>query len=494
VTQQHASVVQQMRAYAPRGAMLRQDSRTVQPNDVFVAFSGGQQDGRHFIDAAFKSGASAVLAEASDFLVKSPRMITVTGLKQALGSIAHDYYGKPSQQLHCVGVTGTNGKTTVTHWLAQILEQLQAKPSALLGTLGAGLLGQTQATGLTTPHASDVQRFLASALSHGAGSACIEATSIGMDEGRLNSVAFTVAAFTNLTQDHLDYHATMAAYGAAKQQLFLTDTLQCAVINTDDTFGQSLLTSLAVQRPSLKCISTGRGEKSQLRATDLKLLGHGVQSFTLHYQGESYPAQLPALGDFNVDNALTVMGCCLALGFSAAASIACLPSLQGVAGRMQIVGNTHTQPLTVVDFAHTPDGLTKALQALQPLAGARGGALHVLFGCGGNRDASKRPLMGAIAQHYADHVMVSNDNPRDEDPALIAAQIVASAPKAHVQLDRALAIRRVLSSAKAADVVLIAGKGHETAQIIAGVVHAFSDTEHAQAALSTWQASAGGTA
>jgi UDP-N-acetylmuramoyl-L-alanyl-D-glutamate--2,6-diaminopimelate ligase len=481
------AIVQRLFALAPRGAMLRQDSRALLMNDVFVAFSGDVHDGRSYIDAAIKAGASAVLADAVGLNSTHARVIAVENLKQALGEIAHVYYGKPSEQLACIGVTGTNGKTTVTHWLAQLLEVLQGKPCALLGTLGAGLLGHTQVTGLTTPHASDVQRFLAQATSRGAGSACIEATSIGMEEGRLNAVAFTVAAFTNLTQDHLDYHATMAAYGAAKRQLFNCASLDCAVINVDDAFGIDLLASLKTERPNLNIISTGFSASAELRAFDLNVLSNANQTFIVQYQGRNYPAQLPALGQFNVHNALTVLGCCIALGYDLAISIALLPRLGGVAGRMQLVGDA---PLTVVDYAHTPDGLQQALQALQPVAAARGGKLHVVFGCGGNRDSAKRPLMGAIAQELANEVTVTSDNPRDEAPATIAAQIVAAAPTAQIELDRATAIVGAVHRAHAADVVLIAGRGHETTQTIAGVAYDFSDVAHANKALNTRQGSA----
>ncbi len=477
----HQAIARQLRKLAPRGAVLCQDSRSVLANDIFVAFSGDVHDGRAFIDAAIKAGACAVLADADGLHCASQRVIGVSDLKQSLGFIANEYYGKPSEQLACVGVTGTNGKTTVTHYLAQLLEKLMGKPSALLGTLGAGLLGHTKSTGLTTPHASDVQRFLAQAVSQGACSACIETTSIGMDEGRLNGVAFTVAAFTNLTQDHLDYHGTMEAYGTSKKQLFECQTLRSAVINEDDAFGKTLIASLKKQRPDLTIISTGLNTSAALRATDLNVHCDASQTFNVHYQGRNYPAQLPALGKFNIENVLTALGCCIALGYELAVAIALLPTLNGVAGRMQCVGE---KPLTVVDFAHTPDGLEQALLALKPVAQARGGKLQLVFGCGGNRDATKRPLMGAIAQKFADIVIVTSDNPRDEVPQAIAAHIASAAPKAHIELDRALAIARTIQSANAADIVLIAGKGHETTQIVAGIAYDFSDVVHAQRALS----------
>jgi UDP-N-acetylmuramoyl-L-alanyl-D-glutamate--2,6-diaminopimelate ligase len=483
-----ASIVPQLHARAPHGAKLRQDSRAVTVGDIFVAFSGDVHDGRQFIDAAIQAGASAVLADRQGLTASHSRVIAVENLKQSLGTIAHAFYGKPSEQIDCIGVTGTNGKTTVTHWLAQLLECLQGKPSALLGTLGAGLLGHTQTTGLTTPHASDVHRFLAQAIGQGAGSACIEATSIGLVEGRLNAVAFTVAAFTNLTQDHLDYHGTMLAYGGAKRALFQVESLKTAVINLEDPFGAELLAELAVQRPTLKLISTGMGEPAMLRATDIATQANASQSFTVQYKSHSYPAQLPALGRFNVDNALTALGCCIALGYKLDAAIDALSTLTGVPGRMQVVGDSTHSPLVVVDFAHTPDGLLQALTALKPVAAARGGALSVVFGCGGNRDASKRPLMGAMAQEHADKVIISNDNPRDEAPDSIAAHIASAASKASIVLERAQAIAQAIAQATPADVVLIAGKGHETTQTIAGVVSPFSDIEHALAALTARRA------
>ncbi len=473
-------IAKQLRAFAPAAALLRQDHRLIQVGDVFVAFSGDTHDGRQYIGAAFAAGASAVLADELGFTSSNRRVLRVENLKQVLGLIAAAYYGHPSKQLHCLALTGTNGKTTVTHWVAQLLEHLQGKPSALLGTLGAGLLGHTQATGLTTPHASDVQRFISQAVSQGAANACIEATSIGLDEGRLNGVAFKVAALTNLSQDHLDYHGTMDAYAQSKRALFQWHSLSCVVINLDDAFGASLLDTLRQQRPELRLISTGFSTGAMLRATDLRTQGDATQHFTVHYQGLSYAALLPALGRFNVDNALTALGCCLAQGFELQHAIELLPTLRGVAGRMQVVG---TDPLTVVDFAHTPDGLAKALQTLAPVASDLHGTLHVVFGCGGDRDASKRPLMGAIAHQYARKITITNDNPRSENPVQIARQIAQAATGAVIELDRAAAIAHAIANAHAQDVVLIAGKGHETTQMIAGQTLPFSDLHHASQAL-----------
>lgn len=485
-----AALAQQLRDWAPLGAQLRQDSRAVQAGDVFVAYSGGVHDGRSHIKAAFAQGASAVLADAQGYTSNHSRVLLVADLKHALGHIAHHYYGKPSQQLACVGVTGTNGKSTVTHWVAHMLQNLQAKPAAVLGTLGAGLLGHTHDTGLTTPHACDTQLFLAQAASLGAGSASIEASSIGLVEGRLNGVSFGVAAFTNLTQDHLDYHGDMAAYAQAKRSLFDWEGLHTAVVNVDDTTGAQLARELSVQRPELNIITTGIDLSAQLTASAITPQPDASQRFTVHYQGHSADACLPALGAFNVANALTAIGCCLALGHSLNEVLKQLPFLTGVAGRMQVVGDAaHShQPLVVVDYAHTPDGLEQCLQALRPIAIARKGALHALFGCGGDRDASKRPLMGAVAQRLADIITITNDNPRSEDPSVIAAHIASAAPKARIELNRAAAIQQAVFNAAAADVILIAGKGHETTQTIAGVSQPFSDVAQAQAALSNLSA------
>jgi UDP-N-acetylmuramoyl-L-alanyl-D-glutamate--2,6-diaminopimelate ligase len=481
------TVIAQINCSAPASAVLRQDSRAVKSGDVFVAFSGGVHDGRDYIDAAFKAGASCVLAEAVGLTHHHARIIAVADLKQQLGSIASAFYGRPSVQLDCVGITGTNGKTTVAHYVAQLLQALQNKPAGIIGTLGAGLLGNAPNTGLTTPHASEVHRVIADCAMQGAGSVVLEATSIGLEEGRLNGVAFKVAAFTNLTQDHLDYHGDMRAYGEAKRRLFDWAGLKAAVINIDDSFGADVYSNLQHTAPELNCITTGFKHGAMLRASDVHVQADASQTFTVTYQGRTYSAQLAALGSFNVHNALTALGCVLALGYDAQQAIALLPQLHAVAGRMQVVTTAAhsdaSHPLVVVDFAHTPDGLLQALQALRPVAIERGGALHAVFGCGGNRDATKRPTMGAIAQQYADYITITNDNPRDEDAATIAAQVAATAPRAMIELDRATAIKNAIQNAQPADVILIAGKGHEATQTIAGLVTAFSDVAQAQAAL-----------
>jgi UDP-N-acetylmuramoyl-L-alanyl-D-glutamate--2,6-diaminopimelate ligase len=523
VAQLHRANHAPIHAPANPAPQLRQDSRAIQAGDVFVAFSGDVHDGRSHIATAIQAGASAVLAEAQGLAafvdvantannplnnvlnnplnnppnkaLNAAPIIAVENLKQALGAIADAYYQHPSSQLDMLAITGTNGKTTVVNYLAQLLQALQHKPCAVLGTIGAGLYGAAKTTGLTTPHASQVHAVLAQALADGAGSAAIEASSIGVQEGRLNGVAFKVAAFTNLTQDHLDYHGTMAAYGAAKRALFDWPGLQAAVINIDDAFGVELLEYLQRMRPTVQRITTSIRSVSNtagLFASDMRILPNGSQAFTVHYAGKAYPASLPALGAFNIQNSLTVLGCVLALGYDCGAAVAVLSGLQGVAGRMQRIEGVSTTPtptplvpLVLVDYAHTPDGLMQALQALRPVAQARQGRLHVVFGCGGNRDAGKRPLMGAIAQQYADVVTITNDNPRHENPADIAAQIAAAAPTARLELDRATAIAHAIQSAAPNDIVLLAGKGHETTQTIGEQVLPFSDAQHAQAALRT---------
>jgi UDP-N-acetylmuramyl-tripeptide synthetase len=484
----YSDIAKQLRSIGTKQAQLCQDSRKIREGDIFVAFSGDTHDGRHHIEAAFQLGACMVLAEASGlekFLtpnIKAHQVIAVDNLKHALGHIASAFYAYPSQSLEVIGVTGTNGKTTVVNYLAPLLEQLQQKPCAILGTLGAGLYGHAKPTGLTTPHASQVHSVLATAVSAGAGSAAIEATSIGLQEGRLNGVAIDIAAFTNFTQDHLDYHGTLSAYAAAKRALFDWSSLHTAVININDELGLELFTHLQTTRPALRIISTGVNNlAADLNASDIKVLSNGTQSCTLHYQNQCYTLLVPVLGAFNIDNILTVLGCLLALNYDLTQIIPLLPHLNHTVGRMEVVKTTQPQtPLVLVDYAHTPDGLLKALQALRPVAQARGGKLHIIFGCGGNRDTSKRPLMGAIAQTHADYVCITTDNPRDESPEAIAAQIAVAAPNASIQLDRYQAIQQVIQSANINDVVLIAGKGHETTQIIKGHSIPFSDVLSAQ--------------
>lgn len=480
------AIAKQLHTVKQAHTQLCQDSRQLKSGDIFVAFSGDVQDGRQYIDAAFKLGVCAVLAEANgleNFLIPNAtyhhKIIAVNNLKHVLGDIASEFYNKPSDYLDVIAVTGTNGKTTVVNCLAQLLEHLQHQPCAILGTLGAGLYGQALHTGLTTPHASQVHTVLSQAVSHYAGSAVIEATSIGLKEGRLNGVAIDIAAFTNFTQDHLDYHHTMSEYAASKRLLFDWGSLHTAVINIDDSFGSELFINLQKKRPLLNIITTGIHTRSaDIYATDIQMLNEGMQSFTVHYQSHCYPMTTAMLGDFNISNLLTVIGCVLALKINISTIVAVLTQLNTITGRMQMI-NTDCKhlnaPLVYVDYAHTPDGLLKALQALTPLAHRRGGKLHIIFGCGGNRDTSKRSLMGKIAHQYADYICITNDNPRNEDPNTIAQQVALHAPNAHIELDREKAIQQTITHAQHQDVILIAGKGHETNQIIQGQVHIFSD-------------------
>lgn len=501
------TALQAIQTYAPQGAQLRQDSRAVQRGDVFVAHSGAVHDGRSHIAAAFAAGASCVLAEAHGFTSADPRVITVQDLKSQLGPLAAAFYDHPSAALDCLALTGTNGKTTVSLWAAQLLQSVSQTPSAVVGTLGAGVLGKTQSTGLTTPQACDMQRILAECRQQGARSVCIEASSIGWCEGRLNAVAFTVAAFTNLTQDHLDYHGSMAAYTAAKRELFDLPSLHTAVLNVDDAVGAAWAQALHAQRPTLRIISTGFAAQAHLRASAATVLADGTQRFTMHFGDRSLPVTLGALGLFNIHNCLTAVASVMALGHDMAAIVPHIAALRGAAGRMEVVPSpAHTSspresPLVVVDYAHTPDGLQQALQALRPLATQRGGQLSVVFGCGGDRDVSKRPLMGAIAAQFADAVVITNDNPRSESPQRIASDIAAGnvghnvggkvggqvggqvGGNALIVLDRAAAIATTIGQARASDVVLIAGKGHETTQTVGALITAFSDVVQAQAAL-----------
>ncbi len=486
-----------LQAQGARG--LATDSRRVVAGDAFIAWPGYAQDGRQHVAAAMAAGAVAALVEAdgSDaFGFDSPHVATMTGLKAATGPIASAFVGTPSQRLRVVAVTGTNGKTSVAWWTAQALTALGHR-CGVVGTLGIGEpplgvgdppLGATPAAmsfnGLTTPDPvtlhSAFKRFADAEFA-----ACaIEASSIGLTEQRLAGTHIKVALFTNLTQDHLDFHGSMQAYGDAKAALFAWPGLKAAVLNLDDAFGARLARDLSAKPLALTTYST-RGAAT-LRASHIGYRDGGL-AFTLHEGSDSVEVHSALIGDYNVSNLLAVIGGLRALGVPLVDAARVCAQLTPVPGRMQRVPTTANAPEVVVDYAHTPDALEKALLALQPLAAARGGALCCVFGCGGNRDAGKRPLMGALAQRLAQRVVVTSDNPRFEAPAFILLQIVAGLPVSQhgvkVIEDRRAAIRTAVREADARDVILIAGKGHEDYQDVAGVKRPFSDVDEATAAL-----------
>ncbi len=471
-----------LRARAPQG-QLRTDSRHVQPGDIFIAWPGAAVDGRAFVAQALAHGAAACLVEhdgSADFAFADARIASFTGLKAVTGSLAAQWLGHPAQALRIVAVTGTNGKTSTAWWLAHALPRC-----AMVGTLGVGLPPHFTSTGMTTPDPVLLQTEFAKFIAAGAEFAAIEASSIGIVEHRLAGTAIDTAVFTNFTQDHLDYHGSMDAYWQAKAQLFDWPGLRVAVVNVDDAQGRALAQTLA-PRCALEVWTVGLQHPARLMAVDIAHTAQGM-AFTVVEGQQRQPMQTALIGQYNISNLLGVLATLRGQGHSLAQAVAACASLQPVPGRMQqiaVVG----QPLVAIDYAHTPDALQQALAALRPLAQARGGRLCCVFGCGGNRDARKRPLMGAAAEQGADQVLVTSDNPRLEDPQAIVADILAGMrPQTPYELDRAAAIAQAIAQADARDVVLLAGKGHEDYQDAQGHKRPFSDYHEAARAVQARQ-------
>jgi UDP-N-acetylmuramoyl-L-alanyl-D-glutamate--2,6-diaminopimelate ligase len=497
-------------AAAPGGRLVS-DSRRAGRGDVFFAYPGeGAADGRNYIRSAVEQGAAAVVFEARGFeweaSIDVPHL-AVPDLKKNAGPIAHAFYGQPDAGMFTVGVTGTNGKTSIALWTAQALARLGslAESTAVIGTLGVGIVRarvetEFDATGYTTPDAVVLATRLADLRDAGTRTLAIEVSSIGLEEERTAGMHFDVAVFTNLTRDHLDYHGDMASYEAAKLKLFEWPGLKHAVLNLDDPAGVRIAAHLRAHCPQVEITGyTARGDDEQsrwselgegiavLRATQLRSRPAGTE-FTLHSPAGSAPARTRLVGHFNVSNALAVLGVLLAKGTPLRAALDAIESLEPAPGRMQQIGGQDA-PLIVIDYAHTPDALEKALGALRQVAHERGGDLWCVFGCGGDRDPGKRPQMGAVAQ-LAEHVLVTSDNPRSEEPRAIIEQIVAGMdqhhPNSRLQAieDRAAAILSAVKHAARADVILLAGKGHEPYQEIKGRKIPFSDADHAALALS----------
>jgi UDP-N-acetylmuramoyl-L-alanyl-D-glutamate--2,6-diaminopimelate ligase len=460
---------------------LRTDSRQVKPGDAFIAWPGYARDGREFVAAALAAGAATCLVEDADverFGFVDARVASLPGLKARTGEIAAAFFGRPADTLDVIAVTGTNGKTSSAWWIAQASSQL-GKRCGVVGTLGIGEPPKLDYNGLTTPDPVLLQAAFARMRDEAFSACAIEASSIGLVEGRLAGSAVRVAVFTNFTQDHLDYHGTMDAYWAAKRALFGFPGLRAAVVNLDDPKGAGLAAELA----SLDVWTTGvERPEARLSARGLHYSSEGL-AFTLLEGGEAVDVQTGLIGDYNAANLLGVAGALRAQGHALADVARVLGRVTPVPGRMQRIGNGRELPQVVVDYAHTPDALDKALSALQGLAAARGGELVCVFGCGGDRDVSKRPLMGAIAARLAGRVVVTTDNPRTEAPAQIMAHIAAAAPGAQVIEAREEAIHAAIAQAGARDIVLIAGKGHEDYQEVNGVRRPFSDVGEARAAL-----------
>ncbi len=481
-------------------AELSLDSRRIGRGDVFLACPGEAGDGRHYISQAIDAGAAAVLYDDADGFAwddswRVPHH-AVPALAKTVGRLAHIWYREPDRDLFSVAVTGTNGKTSCTQWLGQALS-LEQMPTTVIGTLGVGLFKRGSAegfatTGFTTPDAVQLHRALAEQKEQGAVALAIEASSIGLVQGRMDELHVDVAVLTNFTRDHLDFHQTMEAYEAAKAILFDWPGLQHAVINLDDAMGLRMLERVRNRQPAVAVIGYTTEAVvidgvPTLSATDIRIAQHGT-SFTLSAPQGSGTVRTRLIGRFNVSNVLAIAGVLFARGLSWNSVVHALEALVPVPGRMQQLGG-QDGPLAVIDYAHSPDALAKALDTLRPVADARHGELWCVFGCGGDRDPGKRPQMAAAAQQ-ADHLVVTSDNPRSEEPAHIIEQIVAGLDEAgrsklQVIEDRASAILSAIRHAGKNDVILVAGKGHEDYQEIKGRRHAFRDADHAQLALAT---------
>jgi UDP-N-acetylmuramoyl-L-alanyl-D-glutamate--2,6-diaminopimelate ligase len=490
-----------LRKLAPTARGMCADSRNVAPGDIFLAFPGAVHDGRAHIEAAIHAGAAAIAWEPQGFAWqetwRAPHL-PVANLKANAAALAAHWYEQPSRDLWMVGVTGTNGKTSVAQWLAAAFSELGRKTAAI-GTLGNGFPDRLRSASHTTPDAVSLQALLAEYRAAGAAGVAMEVSSHGLDQGRVEGVAFDVAVFTNLSRDHLDYHGDMASYAAAKARLFQWPGLRAAVLNADDELGAALVEQL--RGGAAHVLSYGL-QAGDLRAEQCQADRHGLVMQIASPWGRG-KLRSPLLGEFNAYNLLAVLGVLLVSDVPLDAALAALEKLQPVAGRMQRVEAQTNAPTVIVDFAHTPDALDKVLASIKPLTTGR---LICVFGCGGGRDTGKRPLMGAAVATHADLAIVTSDNPRNEDPAQIVAGILAGMPPpsppaplplagegsiesrgatctVNVMIDRRAAIRAAILAAAPEDIVVLAGKGHEDYQEIHGVKHPFSDLAEAALAL-----------
>ncbi len=463
--------------YDRRITGLALDSRTVRPGDLFFALVGGATDGRRFVEEALARRAAAVAQEAPAASLEARHgvpVIGVPGLDQQVGRVADRFYGHPSADLWVAGVTGTNGKTTVSHLVAQALGGEGSGPRCgVVGTLGSGLFGELRPSRHTTPDAITLHRLLADLRGRGVRHVAMEVSSHALVQGRVNGVAFDVAAFTNLTRDHLDYHGSLEAYAEAKRRLFHFPGLKAAVVNLDDPLGASILARLDAGVDALGYSLAG-APRARVRARTLEVGPAGLRMEVSTPAGHGV-LESPLLGRFNAGNLLAALGMLLTLRLPLPGLLAALGQARPVAGRMERHGGREGQPLVVIDYAHTPDALESVLATLREHCRGR---LACVFGCGGERDRGKRPEMGAVAERLADEVLVTDDNPRREDPDLIVADILggmARPERARVERDRARAIALAVAGAGAGDVVLVAGKGHEDYQEVNGQRRPYSD-------------------
>jgi len=481
---------------------LRADSRRVQADDGFIAWPGGVHDARQFVSSALIDGAAAEVVEANGSEAWGPwddRVAVLPDLKAHAGEVAAAFYGQPMDAMNVVAITGTNGKTSTTWWLAQLLCGLQ-QPCAIVGTLGLGTPTSERGdwtwtpTGLTTPDPVMLHSQSRRWVKAGVQACAIEASSIGLVEGRLNGANLGVAVFTNFTQDHLDFHGDMASYWAAKASLFDWPSLRSAVINIDDAQGPVLQAACQARSLDVWTVSADphRASPARLQVRSMESLATGQRFEVIEHAADGswvgqWHVQCPLLGDYNRLNLLCVLASVRALGVDMGRAVVACASLTAVPGRLQPVSSGPiAEPLALVDYAHTPDAVTQVLRVAREVADRRGGSLWVVLGCGGDRDSSKRPLMAAAAERGADRLVLTSDNPRSESPERILADMASGlsvSGQAVLEIDRANAIALALRVAAANDVVVIAGKGHEGCQEVAGVRHPFSDARVALAAL-----------
>lgn len=455
---------------------LELSSQKVNTGSLFVALPGLTADGRDYIESAIESGATAVLYESKD--LKNPvsrsdlvPTLPVRGLKNCMGDIASRFFGNPSKAMNVIGITGTNGKTTTAFLLAQAHEFLGSR-CGYSGTLGTGLLDSLVQSELTTADAIKLHGHLARFRRMGAEATCMEVSSHGLDQGRVNGVAFDVAVFTNLSQDHLDYHESMERYGLAKRKLFEFESLKVAVINTDDEYGREV-EKFCLGRSGVEVIRFGMSSQD-MEVVRLETTERGVE-FDLRFQGQNWKISSSLLGKVNIPNILACIGALVGLGYSMPQICEAIPELSAPPGRMESFFQSEKHPLVVVDYAHTPDALERALVSLRPLCKKD---LIVVFGCGGDRDQGKRPQMGAVAERLADRIIITDDNTRTEPATEIVAGIKAGIRSSvKVIHDRRDAITEAIRSAGAGDIVLVAGKGHESTQTQGDSIREFSDRE-----------------
>ena len=474
------------------------DSRAVQRGDTFIACPGEKTDGRQFISDAIEKGANAVIWESRHFAWNDAWKIPNLGiadLRHKTGWLADAVHGSPSEKLWMVGITGTNGKTSTCHWVAQALSD-NSKKCALIGTLGNGFAGKLEAGANTTPDAVNVHGFLANYLRDGAQAVAMEVSSHALAQGRVNGVRFDVALHTNLSRDHLDYHGDMESYADSKRKLFEWERLKYAVLNLDDEFGAKLAEQL--RDDNVEAIGYGMSDAAMQLAGKLgirmvygnlvEMSGHGLR-LDVHTSWGGAQLSSALIGRFNAANLLGTLAVLLVSGVDLGDAVRSLGKVQAVAGRMQRVGNER-QPTVIVDYAHTPDALEKVLLALREVSAPTGSRLICVFGCGGDRDRGKRAMMGKVAERFSDWCIVTSDNPRSEDPQEIIAEIVGgmSGDNHEIIVERAAAIQRAINRAQQIDTVLIAGKGHEGYQEINGVKQPFSDVTISQRVLQSWQA------